>query len=157
MAGTQINTLLDICAMSSIKADGQTIDHIELGDVKWENFTVYYSCNCQANSAPPWMDDAYEVYFCSPHEVVWYILNNPDFSSETDYHPYHEFDSGTDEHQWCNFISGNWAWNQADPAMHGLVFVPVIPGSDKTTVSVATGQNDFYLLYLSIGNVRNNV
>jgi hypothetical protein len=25
------------------------------------------------------------------------------------------------------------------------------------TVSVATGQNDFYPLYLSIGNVRNNL
>lgn len=37
------------------------------------------------------------------------------------------------------------------------MFVPVILGSDKTTVSVATGQNDFYPLYLSIGNVSNNI
>ena len=35
--------------------------------------------------------------------------------------------------------------------------MPVILGSDKTTVSVATGQNDYYPLYASIGNVRNNV
>jgi hypothetical protein len=39
-----------------------------------------------------------------------------------------------------------------DPATHGSVFVPIILGSDKTTVSVATGQNDFYPLYLSSGN-----
>lgn len=37
------------------------------------------------------------------------------------------------------------------------MFVPIILGSDKTTVSVATGQNDFYPLYLSIGNVTNHV
>jgi Plavaka transposase len=37
------------------------------------------------------------------------------------------------------------------------MFVPIFLGSDKTTVSVATGQNDFYPFYLSIGNVRNNV
>lgn len=37
------------------------------------------------------------------------------------------------------------------------MFVPVICRSDKTTVSVATGQNDFYPVYLSIGNVHNNV
>lgn len=37
------------------------------------------------------------------------------------------------------------------------MFVPVILGSDKTTVSVATGQNDFHPVYLSIGNIRNNV
>jgi len=37
------------------------------------------------------------------------------------------------------------------------MFVPIILGSDKTTVSVATGNSEFYPLYLSIGNVRNNV
>ena len=41
--------------------------------------------------------------------------------------------------------------------MHGAMFIPVILGSDKTTVSVTTGQNEFYPLYLSIGNVHNCV
>jgi len=40
--------------------------------------------------------------------------------------------------------------------MHGAMVVPIILGSDKTTVSVVTGQNDYYLLYLSIGNIHNN-
>lgn len=35
------------------------------------------------------------------------------------------------------------------------MFVPIILGSDKTTVSVATGQSDFYPLYMSVGNVDN--
>jgi hypothetical protein len=37
------------------------------------------------------------------------------------------------------------------------MFVPIILGSNKTTVSIATSQNYFYPLYLSIGNVQNNV
>ena len=37
------------------------------------------------------------------------------------------------------------------------MFVPIILGSDKTTVSVATGQNDFHPVYLSIGNVQNHI
>ena len=37
------------------------------------------------------------------------------------------------------------------------MFVPVILGSDKTTVSVATGQNEYYPLYISLGNVHNKV
>lgn len=37
------------------------------------------------------------------------------------------------------------------------MFVPVILGSDKTTVSVATGNNEYYPLYASPGNVHNNV
>jgi hypothetical protein len=44
-----------------------------------------------------------------------------------------------------------------DPATHGSTFVPVILGSDKTTVSVATGQNEYYPLYMSNGLVHNNV
>lgn len=39
----------------------------------------------------------------------------------------------------------------------GSMFVPIILGSDKTTVSVATGDNKFYPLYMSIGNIKNNV
>jgi hypothetical protein len=41
--------------------------------------------------------------------------------------------------------------------MHGSMFVPIILGSDKTTVSVATGHNEYYPLYVSIGNVHNSV
>lgn len=34
---------------------------------------------------------------------------------------------------------------------------PIILGSDKTTVSVATGNVEYHPLYLSIGNVHNSV
>lgn len=35
------------------------------------------------------------------------------------------------------------------------MFVPIILRSDKTVVSVATGHNEFWPLYMSIGNVHN--
>ncbi|PSR97181.1 hypothetical protein PHLCEN_2v4359 [Hermanssonia centrifuga] len=65
--------------------------------------------------------------------------------------------------QYRDFMSGNWAWSQADiiatedPTTHGATFCPIITGSDKTTVSVATGQNEYYPLYISNGLVHNNV
>ena len=34
---------------------------------------------------------------------------------------------------------------------------PLYWGSDKMTVSVATGQNDYWPVYLSVGNVHNHV
>lgn len=43
----------------------------------------------------------------------------------------------------------------ADPTTHGALLCPVILGSDKTTVSVATGQNEYYPLYISNGVVSN--
>ena len=44
-----------------------------------------------------------------------------------------------------------------DPSTHGAAFMPIILGSDKTTVSVGTGNNEYWLIYLSIGNIHNNV
>ena len=38
----------------------------------------------------------------------------------------------------------------------GVMFMPVVLGSNKTTVSMATGQHDYYPLYLSIGNLYNS-
>ena len=44
-----------------------------------------------------------------------------------------------------------------DPTTHGSLLVPIILGSNKTTVSVTTGHNEYYLLYVSIGSVHNNI
>jgi hypothetical protein len=44
-----------------------------------------------------------------------------------------------------------------DPSMHSAAFVPIVLGSNKTTVSVGTGNNEYWLIYLSIGNIHNNI
>ena len=44
-----------------------------------------------------------------------------------------------------------------DPDNHGAAFCPMVLGSDKTTVSVMTGHTEYWPLYLSNGNVHNNV
>jgi hypothetical protein len=107
------------------------------------------------------------------------MLANADYKDEMDYAPFREFLSEGDEQQWQDFMSGSWAWSQAvscsvfifcyllsystqdeianDPDTHGATFVPIVLGSDKTTVSVGTGNNEYYPLYVSFGNVRNNV
>jgi hypothetical protein len=36
------------------------------------------------------------------------------------------------------------------------MFVPIISGMDKMTVSVATGQNDYHPVYMSLGNLHNS-
>jgi hypothetical protein len=43
----------------------------------------------------------------------------------------------------------------AFPDTDGALYVAVILGSDKTTVSVATGHVEYHPLYLSIGNIHN--
>ena len=44
-----------------------------------------------------------------------------------------------------------------DPETHGSMFVPVILGSNKITISIATGHSEYLPLYASIGNIHNNV
>ena len=44
-----------------------------------------------------------------------------------------------------------------DPETHSSFFCPIILGSDKTTVSVATGHNEYWPVYLSIRNLHNNI
>ena len=43
------------------------------------------------------------------------------------------------------------------PEALGAFLVALILGSDKTTVSVATGHTCYWPLYLSVGNIHNNV
>ncbi|KAG2124061.1 hypothetical protein DEU56DRAFT_923674 [Suillus clintonianus] len=173
MSAGDINILLDLWAATLLKYDDKppfadcrdlhrTIDNTPLGDVKWQSFKVRYTGEKPTSDVPPWMDQSHDVWYRDPHEVIQGMLGNPDYEKEMDYRPFREFSADGDKRQWQDFMSGDWAWNQADiisedPDTLGSTFVPVILGSDKTTVSVATGANDYYPLYVSIGNVRNNV
>ncbi|OCH89900.1 hypothetical protein OBBRIDRAFT_731772 [Obba rivulosa] len=139
-----------------------SIDSIPFGDVPWQSFTVSYSGKQpEGLEAPSWMTTEYEVWFRCPREVLHQQLGNPDFAQEMDYAPKRTFDKAN-KRVYQDFMSGNWAWKQADiisedTDTHGATFCPVILGSDKTTVSVATGQNEYYPLYLSNGLVSNAV
>lgn len=41
--------------------------------------------------------------------------------------------------------------------MAGAMYVPIILGSDKMTVSIATEDTEYHPVYLSIGNLHNGV
>ncbi|ETW82490.1 hypothetical protein HETIRDRAFT_316844 [Heterobasidion irregulare TC 32-1] len=65
------------------------------------------------------------------------------------------------EQRFSNLISGRWAWKKSDViaedlGTHGAMLVPIILGTDKTTVSVGTGNTEFHPLYISVGNLDNS-
>ncbi|KAH9886281.1 hypothetical protein C8Q73DRAFT_658720 [Cubamyces lactineus] len=136
-----------------------TIDLIPLVDMPWQAFIVKYVGPQPARDPPPWMDKEYTVWFRCPRHVLHMQLSNSDFAAEMDYTPRRVYRG--DEREYGDFMSGDWAWSQADtigedPEAAGAAFCPIILGSDKTTVSVATGQNEYYPLYLSNGLVHNS-
>ncbi|KAJ3576428.1 hypothetical protein NP233_g443 [Leucocoprinus birnbaumii] len=156
MPAIGIDTLMDTWALKHpdtgpLFADHhnlyEAIDSIQLTDVPWKSFAVSYSGELpdeEDTEIPPWMTAEYEVWYRDPLAVLESQLSNPDFNR-----------FGGD------VMSGNWAWAQADliakgdEATHRAMFVLVILGSNKTTVSVATGQNEYYPLYISNGVVTN--
>ncbi|KAG2092283.1 uncharacterized protein F5147DRAFT_585931, partial [Suillus discolor] len=112
-------------------------------------------------SVTPWKHTKYKVWYRDPRELVRNQLANLEFADNIDYLAQQVFGE-QGQRVWSDFMTENWAWSQSntlakDPDCHGAMLVPIILGSDKTTVSVATGQNDFYPLYISMGNLHNNV
>jgi hypothetical protein len=157
-----------------------TIDSSTLGDIPWQCLVTGISDDVDDNS-PKWMRTEYEVWYRDPSEVVSAMLSNPDFDGQFDLRPYIDLDA-SGKRRWNNVMSGNMAWRHsvsilvsfvlsicpygaaqqddifaADPTTEGSMYCPIILGSDKTTVSVATGHVEYHPLYLSIGNPHNAV
>ncbi|KIK90929.1 hypothetical protein PAXRUDRAFT_150801, partial [Paxillus rubicundulus Ve08.2h10] len=154
----------------------KVIDSTPIGSVPWKSSSVTYNGEKPDHGVLPWMNNTFEVWYRDPHETIKNTLRNVDYKDEMDYTLFHEFSLEGDEQWWQDFMSGSWAWNQVvshcvfiffnlslsysmqdeiakDPDTHGTTFVPIVLGSDKTTVSVGTSNNEYYLLYISLGNV----
>ncbi|KAI6102381.1 hypothetical protein EDD16DRAFT_1696647 [Pisolithus croceorrhizus] len=158
MPGAQIDELMHIWASMPGQAGTppyanhehlySTIDAISEGDAPWTSFSME-SVEAGGSGGPSWKHSStYEVVFHDPQILLNHQLSNPGFKNHTDYSPQLVFGE-KGQHVWSDLMTGNWAWNQCDPDNHGAMFVPIILGSGKTTVSVATGNNDL-LGFLSI-------
>ncbi|KAH9982991.1 hypothetical protein BGW80DRAFT_1434184 [Lactifluus volemus] len=139
-----------------------TIDSSALGDVPWKCLITGFSEDV-ARDAPSWKQTDYEVWYRDPDEVVRTMLDNPGFNGQFDFCPYVELDKDR-KRCWSNVMSANIAWYHCDVIAtlrdvetRGAMYCPIILGSDKTTVSVATGHVEYHPLYLSIGNPHNTV
>lgn len=88
------------------------IDATQLGDVPWQCFLVKHTGE-HLEVVPPWMDKEYDVWFRDPHVMAQNILANPTYKDEIDYVPFREYDISDDKRQWKDFMSADWAWQQA--------------------------------------------
>ncbi|KAJ6600741.1 hypothetical protein B0H10DRAFT_1923835 [Mycena sp. CBHHK59/15] len=169
MAGRRVDRLAELLAALYQGTDPpfadhkdlySTIDAIQQGDVPWQSFSVTYTGPLpESGDVPAWMTEKYEVWFRSPLGIFEKQLANPDFKDEMDWAPKRIFKNG--KRQYVDLFSGNWVWEQADKIAedentHGAMFVPSVLGSDKTTVSVGTGNTEFYPFYGGVGNIHNS-
>ncbi|KAJ7220735.1 hypothetical protein GGX14DRAFT_532634 [Mycena pura] len=92
------------------------------------------------------MTQTYEVCMRDLREVLHHQLSTRDFKDNVNMVPYQQFNHQA-KRVWSNLMSGEWAWTQATR----LITAPVVGGSDKTTVSVATGHQEYHPVYASPG------
>ncbi|KAH7903589.1 hypothetical protein BJ138DRAFT_1191650, partial [Hygrophoropsis aurantiaca] len=138
-----------------------TIDAIQCGDAPWKVHKLrYQGPPPPAGGTPPkWMTQTYELCSRDARVVLLNQLSTPDFKNSINTIPYQQFNA-KGSRIFSNMMSGDWVWNHADllkedPHTHGAMFVPIIAGSDKTTVSVATGHQEYHPVYMSPGNITN--
>ena len=126
MAGSKISDLMDIWAayqqiydvdatygppFASSQDLYNTIDSMEIGDVTWQAFTVEFDGEVSGETAL-WKKKSFEVWFRDPLQIAKAQIANQDFACEMDYAPKWIF-SRAGKRQYSDFMSGNWAWEQA--------------------------------------------
>ncbi|KAJ7572018.1 hypothetical protein C8J56DRAFT_809850 [Mycena floridula] len=136
-----------------------TIDSIQEGDIPWKTVQFRYSGPLPPGTPPKWMMETYELCMRDSRLLLHQQLRTTDFKDKFNPVAYRQFNQ-KGSRVYSNLMSGNWAWKQSDiiaqdPGTHGAMFVPVVAGSDKTTVSVATGNQEYHPVYQSPGNLTN--
>ncbi|KAF8802530.1 hypothetical protein BYT27DRAFT_7226421 [Phlegmacium glaucopus] len=135
-----------------------TIDAIHSGDIGWKTYQFQYT-GPKPSTPPQWMETSYELNTRDVLAILEQQISSTEFNGQFEYTPYQEYDSEGDR-VYSHLMSGYWATREADTiakdqSAHGSMLVPVIAGSDKTTVSVATGHQEYHPVYASAGNISN--
>ncbi|KAF9471433.1 hypothetical protein BDN70DRAFT_820001, partial [Pholiota conissans] len=128
------------------------IDSMQVGEAPWRTYIFVYS-GPKLPIPPRWMEEPYEL---NTRGVLTVLEQQLD--TQFEYTPYQEFD-GRGDRLYSNPMSGHWPWREAVSRLLRTEFrcmlVPVVSGSDKTTVSVATGHQEYHPAYVSPGNISN--
>lgn len=122
LSQSTINELLEIWTATVIPYDDSPpianhndlhaqIDAIKLGHVPWKSYSARYRwLRPQDGLVPEWMGAEHQFWYRDPRRIIHHIFANPEFASGIDYAPHRDFQDG--ERQYCDFMSGNWAWEQ---------------------------------------------
>ncbi|KAI0000685.1 hypothetical protein BJV74DRAFT_876935 [Russula compacta] len=128
-----------------------TIDSIQQGDSPWKVYEIQYQGPHPPGTPLKWMTHTYELCTRDTCQVLHRQLVTTQFKDSINLTPYQQFDNDG-QCMWSNLMSADWAWKQADEiakdeSTHGSI--------DKTTVSVATGHQEYHPIYMSPGNLTN--
>lgn len=177
LARTVLNGHEDDVLFSDAQEMLDTIDEIPWGDLPWHTLTLGYTGEVN-DDVPQFKREPYTIFYRNALDVAEAMIGNVEFLGRFDTIPFEEY-IGPNQRRWSNVMSGTHFWKQAvslpqarsftmliycdqdkiaeDPNTHGSMLVPVILGADKTTVSIATGNQHFHPVYANLGNIHNEM
>ncbi|KAF8221548.1 hypothetical protein L208DRAFT_1327316 [Tricholoma matsutake] len=99
------------------------------------------------STLPQWMEKTYDLNMLDVLGLLEQQLASTEFEGQFEYAPFQEFDFNGD-HVYSHLMSAFWANCEADmiaedPQTYGAMLVPIFSGSNKTTVLVATGHQEY--------------
>jgi Plavaka transposase len=116
-----------------------------------------------------------ELWRRNPVECVQELIGNPEFEPYMKYAPYRVYmrSDGTDQ-SWDEMATGSWWWdvqvrskglsisdalmmNEQGDLPEGATVAPIILASDKTQLTVFSGDKQAWPVYLTIGNIDKNI
>ncbi|KIK18553.1 hypothetical protein PISMIDRAFT_109244, partial [Pisolithus microcarpus 441] len=105
------------------------------------------------------MKDPLILYWHDGLEVVEHLFRNPVFAHCMDLDPYQEFEETLNgmERVYGKFMSADQAWKMQDSLPSRYSFVGVIGASDKTPLTISTGNKEMHPLLLSLANIHTGV
>ncbi|KAI6003153.1 hypothetical protein EDD15DRAFT_2385610 [Pisolithus albus] len=95
------------------------------------------------------------LYWRDSLELVQSLLNNPGFRNAMDLSPFHLYDSAERLYRvYTEWMSGEDAWSMQSQIPAGATLLGTILSSDKTTISVLTGDRVAHPLLISLANIK---
>lgn len=155
------------------------IDALPFGLAHWKAIDITYPSDIMDSQGKP-VIEALELWARDPVECVAELIGNPSFKHAINYAPVKVFehnDTGEQEQVFGEMNSAEWWWrvqvsllSPSSPPMHkfnmhlqqkelpeGATVAPVILSSDKTQLSVFSGDKSAWPVYLTIGNIHKSI
>ncbi|KAJ8094788.1 hypothetical protein PM082_009999 [Marasmius tenuissimus] len=99
-----------------------------------------------------------DVWHRDPVEVVKDLIGNPAFQDCLQYSPVRVYrDENSANREYGEMWSADWWWNVQEELPEGATVAPVIIASDETCLTTFSGDKKAWPVYLSIGNISQEV
>ncbi|KAG8946041.1 hypothetical protein FRC03_001582, partial [Tulasnella sp. 419] len=104
-------------------------------------------------------DKEYEIYYRDPLECIEALYSNPAFADQLVFAPEKQWADEEQKSRLYNEMNtGKWWWEkQASIKTPGGTVIPVIIGSDKSQLTLFSGNKEAYPVYITIGNIPKGI